>query len=155
VKKSGETLPAVAVFECQEFLVGDFVRVNERCKYFGDWRDVEMQIVGVRWDRQREKADYTVLHDGDQITDGWRFGDFTLVNRPKVPGTLAYESSRSQSTLKGLEELLSQRLDSHHRNIERGSERARMKFKVRLNELGEILGLIRRYFKEKPNATQD
>lgn len=34
------------------FRLGDRVRVNERCEFYGDWRDAgELRVVGIRLDR--------------------------------------------------------------------------------------------------------
>ncbi len=60
------------------FKIGDIVKVfktdrNER--WASDWERTELEIIGITWEKRQAKSNIVVLHDGDQVTDGFEVHD--------------------------------------------------------------------------------
>ncbi|WP_293811335.1 hypothetical protein [uncultured Bosea sp.] len=64
-------LTSYQIAECSRFGIGQFVEISDSYEFAGDWKNTICQVVGVRWDERAEKPDYSLLHNGDQITTGF------------------------------------------------------------------------------------
>ncbi len=62
--------------EANRFRIGQRVKINEDSTkpWIGDWLGVEATIHGVRINGLGE-PDFTLLHDGNQVTDGFGADD--------------------------------------------------------------------------------
>lgn len=53
--------------------LGDVVTVNERSKYYGDWKGVKLRVVGIRLELDTDKINVELLEVGCKsgTCDGW------------------------------------------------------------------------------------
>ena len=67
--------------EANRFRIGQKVKINEfsRKDWIGDWLRTEATVQGV-WIDQYGKVSYCLLHDGDQVTDGFEADDLRPVS---------------------------------------------------------------------------
>lgn len=65
------------IAECTRFSIGQFVEISDSYEFAGDWKNTVCQVIGVRWDDRNERPDYSLLHNGDQVTTGFLPEDLT------------------------------------------------------------------------------
>ncbi|KAG5182041.1 hypothetical protein JKP88DRAFT_290668 [Tribonema minus] len=95
------------IAECSRFGIGQFVEISDSYEFAGDWKNTICQVIGVRWDERAEKPDYSLLHDGDQITTGFLPADLSPSSRHR-PGA----SDLVELALQRAERAISQHRDT-------------------------------------------
>lgn len=65
------------IAECSRFSIGQFVEISESYEFADDWKNTVCQVIGVRWDDRNGHPDYSLLHNGDQVTTGFLPNDLT------------------------------------------------------------------------------
>jgi hypothetical protein len=79
----------VEIPDLNRFRIGDRVRVTHP-DFEAEWRQSECIVIGIELRKQHSRglifeADITILHDGDQVSDGWKPVDLTPAPKESRP----------------------------------------------------------------------
>lgn len=74
-------LTPAQIAESRAFAIGDAVTIAPGRPWSGDWQNTLCEVVGIAFDPKRRCIDFTLRHDGDQVTDGFRATHLRIASR--------------------------------------------------------------------------
>ena len=72
-------LSAEQIEDSARFKIGDVVRIVGPKDWVNDWRNISCEIIGICWEPRIKMFNYTLAHDGNQVTDDFRIEDLERV----------------------------------------------------------------------------